>query len=323
MTSEAWLKQAYFSCEKIARKNRPYLYLVARYFEDREKYRAFCSTYASMRIIDDKIDSIPFRGRMSAVNRIRFIQEVQGWLEEVVACQNKSSSPEPIFIALQDTFGKFPMPLFPWENLALAMQKDVGKDCFASFKEFINYAEGAAVAPATVFMFLLTAQRDGNGYIWHYPPKQIQAFARELALFCYLTHVIRDVASDLELGKSGLLYLSAQDLKRYRLNKEDLKEFQKSRRVNEGFRKLAAKYIERARSFEKRGRNLLQKLNPNLSKDSKFILDLLLEFYAQTLKKIAKVRYNVFSGKEKLTQTEENNLVRKVAKKWGVRVRDV
>src|SRR4030066_1569323 len=119
--SSVGLRQAYSHCERIAKKHRPYLYQVARYFQDREKYRAFCSTYASMRIIDDKIDSIPFRGRMSAVNQKRFIQEVQGWLEEVVACQNGSSSPEPIFIALQDTFGKFPMPLFPWEKLALAM----------------------------------------------------------------------------------------------------------------------------------------------------------------------------------------------------------
>src|SRR4030067_721883 len=200
------------------------------------------------------------------------------------------------------------------------MQKDVGKDSFATFEEFVSYAEGAAVAPATVFMFLLTAQRDGHGYIWHYPPKQIQAFARELALFCYLTHVIRDVSSDLKLGKSGLLYLSEQDLKRYRLTKKDLNDFRNSKKVNANFRRLAAKYVDRARSFEKRGRKLLQELNPSLSRDSRFILDLLLEFYAQTLNKIARVKYNVFSGREKLTQIEEKNLIRKVAKKWVVEV---
>src|SRR4030067_774107 len=160
------LQQAYRNCEQIARRNRPYLYLVARYFQDKEKYQAFCSTYASMRVIDDQIDAIPWRGTLSSTQKGNYRKEIREWLEKIEACQNAYSPRQPIFLALQDTFRKFPIPLFPWENLATAMKKDVGKDSFATLEEFLRYAEGAAVAPATVFMFLLTARKDGNSYLW-------------------------------------------------------------------------------------------------------------------------------------------------------------
>lgn len=314
---------AYRHCERLARRNRPYLYQVARYFEDREKYHAFCSTYASMRIIDDEIDSIPWRGRLSGLQRRKYTSEIQKWLENVIACQDGSSRRAPIFVALEDTFKKFAIPLFPWENLAQAMQRDVGQDSFRTFEEFLDYAEGAAIAPATVFMFLLTANRDDTGYFWEYPPRRIYAFAKELALFCYLTHIIRDVSSDLRLSRSGLLYISKQDLKKFGLTKTDLKEFRRKKTVSRNFQKLAARYVARARSYQARGEKLLRDLNPNLEEDSRFVLKLLLEFYSETLKKIVKLGYNVFSGKEKLTLAEEKRLTRKIARQYGFSLRNV
>jgi len=322
-TNSDSVASAYRYCERLARRNRPYLYQVARYFQDREKYRAFCSTYASMRIIDDEIDSIPWRGRLSGSQRKRYISEVQNWLKKVIACQDGSPKRTPIFLALEDTFQKFAMPLFPWENLAQAMQKDVGKDSFATFREFLDYAEGAAIAPATVFMFLLTAKRDDTGYFWEYPPRQIYAFAKELALFCYLTHIIRDVSSDLRLSQSGLLYISEQDLKKFGLTKTDLNDFRRKKTVNGNFQKLAARYVARARSYQARGKRLLRNLNPNLEEDSRFALKLLLEFYSETLKKIVRLGYNVFSGREKLTLAEERKLTRRIARQCGFRLRNV
>ncbi len=322
-SSSSQLSSAYRLCERIAKKNHPYLYLVARYFEDREKYKAFCATYASMRIIDDQIDSIPWRGKLSPAKKLSYRKNIGEWLEQIEACRNGYSSHEPIFVALQDTFQKLPIPLFPWRTLAKAMQADVGKDSFETLEEFIRYAEGAAVAPATVFMFLLTAQKDGANYGWEFSEKEIYTFARELALFCYLTHIIRDVSSDLQLGKSGLLYIPVRDLVRHNLNKQVLIEFKKEKKVNSKFQRLAARYVKLARAYEVRGRRLLKGLNRQISEDSRFILNLLLEFYAATLKKIEKANYNVFSGKEKLTKAEEVALIRRIARQMGFKLKYV
>ena len=314
---------AYQYCERIAKRNRPYLYLVARYFQDSEKYRAFCSTYASMRVIDDQIDSIPWRGRLGSAQKLRYRKEIQNWLEKIEACQNGDSVRQPIFLALQDTFKRFPIPLFPWRNLARAMQKDVGKDSFSTLPEFVQYAEGAAIAPATVFMFLLTAQGYGKDYYWKFSEKKIYKFARELALFCYLTHVIRDVSSDLQLGKGGLLYIAEQDLDKFGLKKKDLLKFRREKTINSGFRKLAERYIALARSYEAKGRRLLRRLNQSIGKDSRFILSLLLEFYSETLRKIEEADYNVFSGKEKLTRREEEALIRRIARQMNFDLKHV
>ena len=72
----------YAYCEEIAQRNRPYLYLVARYFNDRQKYKAFCSTYASMRTVDDQIDSIPYRGSLDNSGKRRYHTEIDKWLEQ-------------------------------------------------------------------------------------------------------------------------------------------------------------------------------------------------------------------------------------------------
>jgi len=309
------IRLAYQYCERIAKRNRPYLYLVARFFQDKEKFKAFCSTYASMRVIDDQIDSIPWRARLSSPQKILYRKEIRNWLEKIEACQNGDSVRQPIFMALQDIFEKFPIPLFPWRNLAKAMQKDVGKDSFSSLEEFVQYAEGAAIAPATVFMFLLTAKGNGKDYYWNFSEKEIYKFARELALFCYLTHIIRDVSSDLQLGRSGLLYIPQRDLHRFGLTKEDLLWFKKKKAVNADFKKLAARYVITARTYEAKGKKLLQKLNSHLEPDSRFILSLLLEFYSATLEKIERADYNVFSGKEKLTRREEDALIKRIARK--------
>src|SRR4030067_882541 len=266
------IQRAYRHCEQIARRNRPYLYLVSLYFRGKEKYKAFCSTYASMRVIDDQIDSIPGRGTLSSAEKLSYRKEIKGWLDKIEACQDGLSLKQPIFLALQDTFKKFPIPLFPWRNLAKAMQKDVGKDSFSSLQEFVRYAEGAAIAPATVFMFLLTAQGYGKDYYWKFSEKKIYKFARELALFCYLTHVIRDVSSDLQLGKGGLLYIAEQDLDKFGLKKKDLMKFRREKTINSGFRKLAERYIALAPSYEAKGRRLLRRLNQSIGKDSRFIL---------------------------------------------------
>jgi phytoene synthase len=226
-------------------------------------------------------------------------------------------------VALQDTFTKFSIPLFPWQNLAWAMQQDVGKDSFPSFPQFLKYADGAAVAPATVFMFLLAAKKDSKGYHWNYSSTQIYHFARKLALFCYLTHVIRDVSQDLSLGRSGLLYLSEEELGKLGLSKKTLLEFRRQKKGNRQFEQLVAKYVKRARAFETAGRESVARLYPTLEKDSRFILTLLLEFYSATLDKIEKLGYNVFSGRQKLTLAEEKKLIRKVVGHHRARLRHV
>jgi len=310
----------YAYCEEIAQRNRPYLYLVARYFNDRQKYKAFCSTYASMRTVDDQIDSIPYRGSLDNSGKRRYHTEIDKWLERIEACASPNCQNSPIYAALQDSFSAIKLPLFPWRNLAEAMKKDVGRDSFRDFEEFVQYSEGAAIAPATVFMFLLTAKSVGSNYVWEYSNREIYQFARELALFCYLTHIIRDVSSDLELSQSGLLYISDKDLREAELNKTDLQNFKSNGNINKSFKMLATKYIQRARDYEQKGRESLQLLLPNLDNNCQFILTLLLEFYSGTLDKITKIDYNVFTGDEKLTWDEEKVIVEKEAKKRGLEI---
>jgi phytoene synthase len=319
MSSEI-IARDYAYCEEIAQRNRPYLYLVARYFNDRQKYKAFCSTYASMRTVDDQIDSIPYRGRLNDSDKSRHHAEIDKWLENIEACASPNFQNPPIYAALQDSLKSIKLPLFPWRNLAEAMKKDVGRDSFQDFEEFVQYSEGAAIAPATVFMFLLTARKVRSNYIWEYSDREIYQFARELALFCYLTHIIRDVSSDLELSQSGLLYISDKDLREAELDKTDLRSFKSNGNVNKSFKMLATKYIQRARDYEQRGRKSLQLLLPNLDKNCQFILSLLLEFYSGTLDKITKIDYNVFTGDEKLTWDEEKVIVEKEARKRGLEI---
>jgi phytoene synthase len=295
---------AYGYCESIAKQKNPFLYYVSSFFKDKNKFKAFCSTYASMRILDDFVDGIKSRTKLSGDEKIFYLEEINKWENLITDCYNGMRFENPILRALSDTFKTFDIQLSPWANLAEAMRWDIEHSRFNTFKEFLNYTEGAAIAPATVFISVLSAKSDGEKYNCSANGNNSYYYAKDLAIFCYLTHILRDVSCDLELEDSGLIYLSVEDLNRFSISENDLWNFKSTKSINTKFQQLMEYQIRRARKFGNTGKAKMNRLFEYLDSDCRFILNLLVSLYEKTMDKIESVSYNVFNGKHELNNFE-------------------
>ena len=298
------LTSAYNYCQSIAKQKNPFLYFVSSFFEDKNKFKAFCSTYASMRILDDYVDSIKNRAKLNRYEKIFYLKEISKWENLITDCYNGKRVEDPILLALSDTFKTFNVSLSPWTNLASAMRWDIENSRFNTFKDFLKYTEGAAIAPATVFTSVLAAQEDGDEYDCFVSVANPYLYSKDLAIFCYLTHILRDVSIDLELGEDGLIYLPLEDLDNYSISKNDLWNFKNSKSINANFKQLMKHQIQRADKFREEGKAMLDKLFIKLDPDCKFIMNLLVSLYERSMDKIVKVGYNIFNGEHRLDNAE-------------------
>ena len=289
------LDAAYAECERLAGRDKPHLYAAANLFERREVRRAFVATYASMRLIDDAIDGIPQRERLTDDQQKLELGRVAHWLAQVEASHRGAPVDGLIWIALSDTFSRFAFPLDPWVNLGKAMSSDVVVSSFETWDDLRHYMQGASVAPAIVFMYLVLMRSDQNGAFrtsWSF--ERVHAATEDLAIFCYCVHILRDVAVDLELGGSGLIYLPKQELRRFGLTDGDLYAMREKGRGNDAFFDLASFQAIRAREHLARGRAAMSAVLAEAEPSNGRALATLVDTYERILNDLQDRNFDVF-----------------------------
>ncbi|MEQ8443449.1 MAG: squalene/phytoene synthase family protein [Alphaproteobacteria bacterium] len=213
--------------EAVTRNSASTLWFVGRFLSE-PKRRLFEASYATMRVIDDFVDddflNRPEKerrnGRADAENFIR------GWRDQADAALNQRGrlSPNhphaPLFTALADAANGGDLPVAPWQALARAMLSDVREELLVDWDDFYAYCDGATVAPASVFLHVLQAH-DNDGLKAGLSGDELAQQARDMALFCYLTHIRRDFAKDVARG-GQLVTLPQQLLSRHGLARNDL-----------------------------------------------------------------------------------------------------
>lgn len=159
-------------------------------------------------------------------------------------------SDEMEIVRLNEVRDQYVIPLWPWEKLVRAMQYDLSHRSFASWMVFRRYTEGAAIAPAAVFIYLTTSDPKSLS------PQTAREIALPLAMFAYLVHIIRDLRRDLE---RGLFYIPDGWLARHGLTQVSLQMlFSESGGVEDSrFELLLAEYSDVVRWFEQRSKRVI------------------------------------------------------------------
>lgn len=294
-TPSASLDAAYAECERLAGRDKPHLYAAAHLFERPEVRRAFVATYASMRLVDDAVDGIPHRARLTDDQQRLELGRVTDWLAMVEASHRGEAVKGPTWVALSDTFSRFAFPLDPWVNLGKAMSSDVVVSSFETWDDLRHYMQGASVAPAIVFMYLVLMRPERDGVFrtgWSF--ERVHAATEDLAIFCYCVHILRDVAIDLELGESGLIYLPRQELRRFGLTDGDLYAMREKGRGNDAFVDLAAFQAIRAREHLARGRAAMSAVLAEAEPSNGRALITLVDTYERILNDLQDRNFDVF-----------------------------
>ena len=324
------LEGPWATAEDIAARDLNNLYLTSSFFAEPQRYSAFCALYAVMRVVDDRIDEIPARGELSPESRQHEHAVVDAWRalirtahadrapapEDLAACESPLAG--DLISTSREAMRMFPVPLTLWENFFVAMHQDIDSSRFATYDQFLGYTEGASVAPTTIYLYLIAAERRDAAELY-VPPAELDLIAcgRQLGIFAYLGHILRDLAQDLATGDEGLLYLAASDMATHGVSEESLRHDLERGQAAEPLRALVRSLAERSRQAYATSRQLLTPLDGRLSGDRAFILELIVTIYKAIVDKVEACDFDPMQGRHRLTLREKQKLTRNVAKKVG------
>ncbi|AUG51654.1 squalene/phytoene synthase family protein [Thalassospira marina] len=197
----------FFACKELAAAKNANLYRAAMRL-NAARQRFFLAAYASMRVIDDIVDD-GFLEKSDAERdslRDETFDIIDRWQDQIEAAKVMADNPWPdvgplpaaVYEALTLTLGESDLSVDPWVKLADALRKDVAEDPLDEWDDFIAYCEGATAAPASIFVYLLSARFDDEiGYVSALTASPLY-HARDMAIFCYVVHILRDLPIDVK-----------------------------------------------------------------------------------------------------------------------------
>ncbi|MCF8369350.1 MAG: squalene/phytoene synthase family protein [Bacteroidales bacterium] len=252
--------------------------LISAGFWEPDRYHAASICYQFMRKIDDMIDNR--KADMKTIDdceKSLFTNKVYDWVDCLQGIASNDSSLSEIIKIIN----AYHIPLDLFHNFAKSMIYDIHNDGFPSFTSFLEYTEGAAVAPASVFLHLCCLSETHTEYVT--PVKDIKELARPCAIFSYIVHIIRDFQTD---QLNNLNYFAEDILRENNLQPADLKIMAQSGKIHPNFRKVVTTYLDYAREYKQKTEIVIQQLEPQL--DQRYLLSLKIIFglYLEIYKRI-------------------------------------
>ena len=274
--------------------------LVAANFWDEDRFCAAKICYKFMRAIDDLIDNHKAKNKLIEPNeRKEFVANVEDWLKMIIVSKECNALEEE----LRETVNKFRIPLWPMEAFAKSMIYDINNDGFPSLGTFLEYAGGASVAPASIFVHLNGLQKLNGRYE---PPKfDVKWAATPCAIFSYVVHIIRDFQKD---QLNNLSYFADDLIIKYGLNRKELREFADGKPVNENYKNLIRHYYILADEYRLKTCEIIKGIEPLLEPRYQLSLEIIFDLYLMVFERID-LKNGQFTTEE-LNPTPEETRVR-------------
>ncbi|MGD0583661.1 MAG: squalene/phytoene synthase family protein [Bacteroidales bacterium] len=258
-------------------KDHPNILIAACFWEE-ERYLAAKTCYKFMRAVDDLIDDHKSAGKSISENeREQFIEYVDHWLRMIF----EGNSDDALQKELTETMIKFRIPSWPLEAFGRSMIYDIYNDGFETLQAFINYAGGASVAPAAIFVHL-AGLRKTNGQFSD-PLFDVKEAAQSCAIFSYLVHIIRDFQKD---QLNNLNYFADDQISKHGLSRKQLSEIAHGGKVTDGFRNMMGEYFTLADEYRVKTYNCISNIWPFLEPRYQLSLEIIFELYLMVFERI-------------------------------------
>jgi squalene synthase HpnC/squalene synthase HpnD len=283
---------SYAECRRVARRAASNFYY-AFYLLPRAKRDALCALYAFMRLVDDVSDSNVSLARTpeSVAARRAALAHWRIMLDQAVAGETAAHAVLPAFA---DTLRRYDIPPRYFHDLISGAEMDLTENSYATFARLQEYCYRVA---GTVG---LTCLRVFGSDHPHAPE-----LAERLGIAFQLTNILRDVGSDLAMGR---IYLPEEDMARCRCSPDDLAR----REVTSKLRELLRLEAERAWSFYAEGAQLVGRIHP----DSRAALWALIRIYSGLLARIEEREFDVFSARVRLSTAEKTGILLRARLGW-------
>jgi len=276
------LEQSFAHCRAVA-KQRARNFYYSFILLPPEKKNAMCAMYAFMRYCDDLSDE-PGATR-SAIDR---------WRDALTAALAGRPDTNPTWPAFLDTVARYSIPHEYFYEMIEGVASDLQPRTIATFDDLYRYCYRVAsvVGLTTIHIFGFTS------------PYALP-LAEKCGIAFQLTNILRDVREDAGVGR---VYLPAEDLARFGVSIDDLK----NARRTEQFGRLMEFETERARRYYRESAPLLDLIQPK----SRPSLWALIAIYSRLLDHLAESHYDVLMRRISLSSLEKTWIVLRAALRW-------
>jgi 15-cis-phytoene synthase len=267
--------QSYAYCRRIARaraRNFYYSFLLL----SAQQRKAMCAIYAFMRYCDDLSDE-PGASR-TAIDR---------WGAEMEEALNGRFSDHPMWPAFYHTVRRFGIPHQYFREMIAGVASDLEPRRMETFEELYRYCyQVASVVGLTII------------HIFGFDTRSALPLAEKCGVAFQLTNILRDLQED--AGRDRI-YLPAEDLRRFSVSAEDLRDGRRSDR----FLSLMQFEAGRARQYYNESQPLLELVHPR----SRPSLWALISIYSSLLDRIVGANYDVFTRRVRLSPLKKSWIV--------------
>jgi 15-cis-phytoene synthase len=276
------LEQSYAHCRAIAKKRARNFYYSFVLLPP-EKKNAMCAMYAFMRYCDDLSDEPG--ATLSAIER---------WRDSLTAALARRPDSNLVWPAFLDSVERYSIPHEYFYEMIEGVASDLQPGTITTFDELYRYCYQVAsvVGLTTVHIFGFTS------------PDALP-LAEKCGIAFQLTNILRDVREDASLGR---VYLPAEDLVRFGVSVDDLK----NARRTEQFGRLMEFETARARRYYRESAPLLDLIEPK----SRPSLWALIAIYSRLLDHLAESHYDVLVRRISLSSLEKTWIVLRAALGW-------
>lgn len=258
------LDESFAWCRSLTRRTAGNFYYAFRTLSDRRR-RDTCALYAFMRIADDLGDD---EGPTIEERRER----LAAWRRAMhAAIAGIGGEDHPCLPALADVVRRYDIPVRFLDDVITGIESDLDFEPFATFDELARYCYHVAGAVGVCCI-----------HVWGMRHERAIEAAIDCGLAFQLTNILRDVGED---ARGGRVYLPTEDLARFDVTPDDLREC----RGDEQFLELMRFETERARDYYTRAERLFDDVEPR----ARPILSAMIRIYRGLLDEIERRDFDV------------------------------
>ncbi|MEH0820958.1 MULTISPECIES: phytoene/squalene synthase family protein [unclassified Micromonospora] len=222
------LAAAYVRCQELHRRHGRTYYLATRLLPA-WKRRHVHALYGFTRYADeivDRTEDLPPAERAARLDE---------WSSQFVAGLHGEPVDDPLLPAVLHTIAVFDLDRADFASFLRSMAMDLTVLSYPTYDDLLDYMEGSAAVIGTMMLPILGSS----------DPAAAREPARQLGFAFQLTNFIRDVAEDLDRGRT---YLPDEDLAKFGVTRDDLLAAKAQGRTTARIRDLIEYEVTRAQA---------------------------------------------------------------------------
>ncbi|NYF56294.1 phytoene/squalene synthase family protein [Micromonospora purpureochromogenes] len=272
------LTAAYARCQELHRRHGRTYYLATRLLPA-WKRRHVHALYGFTRYADeivDRTEDLPPAERAARLDE---------WSAEFVAGLHGEPVDDPLLPAVLHTIAVFDLDRADFASFLRSMAMDLTVLSYPTYDDLLDYMEGSAAVIGTMMLPILGSS----------DPAAAREPARQLGFAFQLTNFIRDVAEDLDRGRT---YLPDEDLAKFGVTRDDLHAAKEQARTTPRIRDLIEYEVSRAQAHYEAAAPGITLLSPA----SQACMRTAYALYGGILDEVAAQGYDVFARRALVPQ---------------------